>query len=111
MPLYKTIYDLNLYFYKLSRGFPKDFKYSLGQEIKNNLTNLLDKIVIANNSQNKGNILSEAIVLGERIKIKNRLLKDLGIIKLSSYKFFSQQLIEVSKQLEKWLIWSKRDES
>lgn len=27
LPLFKSVYDLNLYFFKLSRGFPKDFKY------------------------------------------------------------------------------------
>ena len=34
LPIYKSIYDLNLYFFKLAKGFPKDYKYGLAKEIE-----------------------------------------------------------------------------
>jgi hypothetical protein len=111
LPIYKSVYDLNLYFFKLSRGFPKDFKYTLAEDIKNLLSELLDQIIIANNVADKQENLGNAEIIVERIKIKNRLLHDLKVTKLSSYKYFAENLIEISKQIEKWLVWAKKEKS
>ena len=108
LPIYKSIYDLNLYFFKLSRGFPKDFKYGLAAEIKALLTELLDKIIIANNSQDKTAVLKEGEILVERIKFKNRLLHDLGVTNNRGYEFFIRQLVDISKQIEKWGLWAEK---
>ena len=108
LPLYKAVYDLNLYFYKLSRGFPKDFKYGLAQEIRHHLSRLLDDIIVANNTENKAKILARSLILIERLKNKYRLLGDLGVVKSSSYECFFRQLIEISKQFEKWQSWSEK---
>jgi len=110
LQVYKSVYDLNLYFFKLSRGFPKDFKYGLAQEIKHLLTELLDQIIVANNAVDKTDILRKAEVIIERIKIKVRMLRDMAAIKLSSYKYLFVNLIGISKQLEKWLAWAKKGE-
>ena len=108
LPVYQNVYDLNLYFFKLSRGFPKDYKYGLAQEIRSLLTELIDQIIIANNSEDKTKPLRAAILIIERIKIKERLLHDLKVMSIKSYEYFSTQLIEVSKQIEKWFIWAKK---
>lgn len=107
LPIYKSIYDLNLYFFRLARGFPKDYKYGLAQEIEGLLTKLIDHVIIANNNLDKTDELKEGLVTIERIKLKVRLLHDLKAIKVGSYEFFFKQLIEVSKQFEKWLNWAK----
>ena len=111
LPVFQNVYDLNLYFFKLTRGFPKDFKYGLAQEIKSLLTELLDQIIIANNSRKKSEELQKAIITIERIKIKVRLLHDLKIINLKSYKYFFKRLVEVTRQIERWLAWSKKGEA
>jgi hypothetical protein len=107
--VYQNTYDLNLYFFKLSRGFSKDFKYGLAGEVKSLLSELLDQIVIANNSQDKTVVLQKASLTVERIKIKSRMLHDLKVMNLKSYEYFSRQLIEISKQLEKWYAWAGKD--
>lgn len=107
LPVYKATYDLNLYFFKLSQNFPKDFKYGLGQEVRGLLTELLDLVVIANSSRDRLPVLQKAILTTERMKLKVRLLYDLKIIKISSYKFFFVQLIDISKQIKKWYDYSE----
>ena len=102
LPVYKAVYDLNLYFFKLSQNFPKDFKYGLAQEVRGLLTETLDLIIIANNSKDKRAVLQKASLVIERMKFKVRLLHDLKIIKTSSHKYFAIQLVEISKQLKKW---------
>ena len=102
LPVYKAAYDLNLYFFKLSHSFPKDFKYGLGQEVRALLTELLDLIIITNNSQDKRSALQKATLTIERVKFKARLLHDLKVIKTTSSKHFFVQLVEISQQLKKW---------
>ena len=107
LPIYKSVYDLNLYFFRLAQGLPKDYKYGLAQEIGGLLTELMDRVVLANNDEDKTGELKKGLVLVERIKFKARLLHDLKVMKAVSYKFFFEKLIDISKQFEKWLAWSK----
>jgi len=108
LPVYKSVYDLNLYFFNLSRGFPKEFKFGLGQEIRGLLSQLNDQIIIANNLVDKTDALKSAEMIIEQIKLKNRLLHDLNIISMKSYEFFTRGLVEISKQIEKWRLWSQK---
>lgn len=102
LPVYKSTYDLNLYFFKLSHNFPKDFKYGLAQEVRALLTELLDLIIIANNSHDKLPALQKASLTIERMKFKVRLLHDLKVITTTSHKYFVVQLVEISRQVKKW---------
>jgi hypothetical protein len=107
LPVYKATYDLNLYFFKLSQNFPKDFKYGLGMEVRSLLTELLDLIIITNSTKNKCPVIEKAILTLERLKFKARLLHDLKVIRLKSYEFFFVSLTDLSKQLSKWYDYSK----
>ncbi|MDD5693250.1 MAG: four helix bundle protein [Patescibacteria group bacterium] len=108
LTVFKNTYELSLYFYKLAKGFPKDFKYGLAEEIKSLLTELMDQIVIANNSIDKTSTLNKAVIIIERVKIKARLLHDLKIISIKSYEYFFCQLVEISKQIERWSNWAQQ---
>lgn len=108
LPVYKCVYDLNLYFFKLSRGFDRDSKFGLAAEIKGLLTELHDKIIIANNTIEKEKILFDAEIVIERIKFKARMLKDLDVINIKSYKYFFESLLNISKQISKWKEWSEK---
>ena len=108
LTVFKNTYELSLYFYKLAKGFPKDFKYGLAEEIKSLLTELMDQIVIANNSIDKTSTLNKAVIIIERVKIKARLLHDLKIISIKSYEYFFSQLVEISKQIERWSNWAQQ---
>ncbi len=107
LPLFKNAYDFKLYFVKLSRGFPKDFKYGLATEIRQLCLQIIDNIILANNHTDKKEYLQDILVTIERIKIKIRLLKDLDVIKISSYKHISEALAELSKQTTGWKNWSE----
>jgi hypothetical protein len=106
LPLFKKAYDFNLYFAKLSKGLPKDFKYGLATEVRELSLSIIDNIILANNSLEKSEFLKKILVVIERIKIKVRLLKDLNAISLKSYKFIFEKLVDISKQTNAWLKWS-----
>ncbi len=107
LPVYKATYDLNLYFFRLSQNFPKDFKYGLGMEVRSLLTELLDLIIITNSTKNKCPVIEKAILTLERLKFKARLLHDLKVMRLKSYEFFFVSLTDLSKQLGKWYDYNK----
>ena len=108
LPIYNSVYAINLYFFKLSRGFAKDFKYGIAQEIRSLLTELLDKVVIANNSADPDKVieLKSAEVLIERIKLKYRILKDVNAVSTKRYEHFSKLLVDISKQVLAWKKWA-----
>lgn len=109
LKVYQQCYDLNLYFFKLSRGFAKDYKYGLAGDAKELLSALLDDIIIANSAVQKQPTLQRAILTVERLKIKARLLHDLKAMNLKSYEYFSRELVAISKQLTGWYDWSKKE--
>ncbi|MEI6498747.1 MAG: four helix bundle protein [bacterium] len=109
LPLFKNAYDFKLYFVKLSRGFPKDFKYGIAIEIRELCLKVIDNIILANNSRDKTEYLQNILIEIERIKIKVRILNDLKVIKLTSYKHISEQLVEISKQTAAWKSWSAKE--
>ena len=48
LKVYKDSYDLLVYLYQISVNFNKDFKYSLGEKIKNETIEILINIYKAN---------------------------------------------------------------
>jgi len=48
LKVYKDSYDLLLFLYQISVNFNKDFKYSLGEKIKNETIEILINIYKAN---------------------------------------------------------------
>jgi hypothetical protein len=107
LPLFKDVYDFNLYFFKLSRGFPKDIKYGLGQEVKEQTSFLLDQIILANDNVDKKQYLKKAESCLEVVKIKIRMLRDLETLSLTSYNHIFTWLVKISKQITAWKNWSE----
>jgi len=109
LPLFKAVYDFNLYFFRLSKGFPKDFKYGLAQEIRSLTTGLMDLVILANNSGLEKDLhLRAGEVDIERIKIKIRMLSDLKVMNIKSYGYSSGCLVDISKQIVAWRNWAEK---
>lgn len=110
LKVFKEAYDLLVYFYKISRGFPKEVKYGLALEIHNKTSTLIS-LIVANNNQTDKRLFAEILMLLEDIKIKVRLLKDLNIISQKRYEHLSKKLVSISKQTVAWQKWSQSDTS
>ncbi|WP_133130261.1 four helix bundle protein [Legionella yabuuchiae] len=53
LPVYKDAYQLVLKVFEVSRDFPREHKYSLGQDMKRDALHLLRCIYRANKHQNR----------------------------------------------------------
>jgi len=108
LPVFKCVYSLTLYYYRLCKGLPKDIKYTIAAEVKDALGKIVVMIVRANDSREKVVYIKEALLLVELIKFKVRIMRDLDAIKLRSYEYLSRQHIEISKQLQLWKEWAEK---
>ena len=105
LPVFQKAYDLNLEIFRTTHSFPREYKYSLGQKIKEISSELLDLIVIANSKENKGPYFSEIEIRIERLRIQLRTAYDLGVIKTRRLEFLNRLLEEISKQVSGWRNW------
>ena len=53
LPVFKDVYKLTLLIYSLTKDFPKEYKYTLGQDLKKDVMVLMRSIYRANKVQNK----------------------------------------------------------
>lgn len=107
LPVYKTSYDLLICTFEMIKWFPKEYKYSLWDKIKNQTIDLISHIYKANLLKQKSEILAFARWDIELIRLYVRVCKDLKIINL--WKFIEINLLieSISKQLYAWMKTSK----
>ena len=52
LPVFKDVYKLTLLLYSLTKDFSKEYKYTLGQDLKRDVMVLMRSIYRANKAQN-----------------------------------------------------------
>jgi hypothetical protein len=56
LPVFKDVYKLILLIFESAKDFPKEYKYTLGQDLKRDGIKLVRNIYRANKVKNKGSI-------------------------------------------------------
>ena len=105
LPLFQKAYDFNLEIYRTTHNFPREYKYTLGQKIKEIASELLDCIVVANSEKDKGRYFPLMKTQVEQIRIKLRLSYDLKIINSKRLEYLNRIIEEISKQVTGWENW------
>jgi len=102
LPVYKTSYDFLVELFVITKEFNREYKYTLGENIKKESLEMIANIYRANSSQNKAPFIQKARENAEVIKLYMRLTKDLKQINLEKFVRFNEKLESVSKQLTAW---------
>lgn len=102
LPVYKATYDLLIAIFRLNDNLTKQYKYTLGAEIKKELMELLVAIYQANIGREKETHLRHAKEKIVTAKLYVRLLHDLGQINQKRFVALSDQVEDVAKQLTSW---------
>ncbi|ALA68846.1 hypothetical protein GT50_00620 [Geobacillus stearothermophilus 10] len=97
------MYDLILYMYPIVNRFPKQQRFTLGQQIQNTMLDIQKGIIQANRQKNKAPILYQIDTELEKLKFLIRLAKDLGFIDIKKYETMSKQIAEIGRLLGGWL--------
>lgn len=109
-PLYLALFKLIQYLYLLVRNYPKEYKYTLGEDTLKLAWASLDSVVEANSVSNseKSKYIAKSLSFFYRLKFRLRLASENKIINHKSYAYIIDQSIEINKMLNGWLTWSKR---
>jgi hypothetical protein len=102
LPVYKTTYDLFLEIFKLTRNFSREYKFTIGQRLKDETLDLMTNIFRANVAQRKNRTIQKARENIEIIRLLIRALKDLKEINLKKFVRINVYIESVSKQLTGW---------
>jgi len=102
LPVYKEAYDLCLAIFKITDNFSRQYRYVLGEDLKNKAKDLIILIYKANRVSEKRLIIKNARESLESIRLLLRLVLDLKIISLSNFVNLSERLEQVSKHLSAW---------
>jgi len=97
LPIFQKGYDLNLEIYHITHNFPREYKYSLGQKLKEITSELLEWIIITNSKEDKQSCFPEMKVRIERLRIHLRTAYDLKIINTKRLEYLNRMLEEISK--------------
>ena len=102
LPVFKASYDLLLDIFRFSGNFTREFKFTVGERLRNETLELIVLVFRANSARQKVEIIQEARERVELIRLLIRMMKDLDKISLKSFVRINQQIEMVSKQLTGW---------
>jgi hypothetical protein len=102
LPIYKASYELLVEIFKFTQNFSREFKYTLGERLKNETIELITCIFRANSRYEKFDTIQKAREHIEIIRLYMRLLKDLEQVGTRKFVDINERIENVSKQLTGW---------
>ncbi len=102
LPVYKASYDLLLEIFNFSKNMDREYKYTIGEDLKKETTEMIANIYRANCSHNKKELIGRARENVEIVRLYLRLIKDLKQIALLKFVRINEIIESISKQLNFW---------
>jgi hypothetical protein len=108
LPIYKQTYDVLLRTMTATKDFPREYKYTLGQKIKDELIELVVLIYRANSAADKERHIQMILERVQAIQLMMRLSHDMHILPRRHYAALSQMTDSLARQAQGWLKSSGR---
>ncbi len=102
LPVFKEVYHLILKIFEYTKDFPKDYKYTLGQDMKRDGIQLVRSIYRANKSKDKREYLEQFLDDFEVFKLEIRLCVDMKILSVKKQAELSGMMESIGKQITGW---------
>lgn len=103
LPIYRDSYQLLLEIYQATNKFPRDFKYTLGQDMKRDSLALFRDLYGANMSaENRRQHLDNFLTAFELLKVEIRLCVDLNVLSIKKLAQLSLIMDSIAKQAAAW---------
>ena len=103
LSVYKESYTLLVELIQSTKNYPKEYRYSLGERIHDDLIELILDIYRANSASDKSEYINSILIRAKRIELFLRMFCDLKIITLEKYSHFIEKTNSISKQAQGWL--------
>jgi hypothetical protein len=102
LPVFKDVYHLILKIFEYTKDFPREYKFTLGQDLKRDGVNLVRSIYRANKSKEKTQYLEAFLDDFELLKLELRLCNDMKLIPLKKHAELSLLMDKIGKQITAW---------
>ncbi len=108
--IFQSAYILTLDIYRTTRSFSREYKYTLGEKLKNTAHDLLDLIMKINTlpDNKKSRYFPSIDFKKENLRVYLRIAFDLKLLSGGKLAAFSSQLEELGKQLGGWQRWAAK---
>jgi hypothetical protein len=107
LPVYRSSYKMVYMLFENTSNFAREYKYTIGQELKEEGLHLIKNIYRANRMVDKSTSIMEARENIEMIRLFLRLVQDFNQIKLKNFVEINLLIENISKQLTSWEKYSK----
>ena len=108
LPVYRETYQLILKIFECTRDFPKEYKYTLGQDMRRDALQLARSIYRANKTTDKKAPLDTFLDEFELLKLEIRLCTDLKVLSFKKQAELSVLMDSIGKQITGWRAYSNR---
>lgn len=102
LPVYRDTYALILLLFKLTKEFNREYKYTIGQQIKHDTMQLVRHIYRANQATDKVAHLSHFVDDFELVKLQVRLCHDLRLINPHQFSEVVLLMDSIGRQISGW---------
>lgn len=102
LPVYRDTYQLILKIFDYTKDFSKEYKHTLGQDMKRDALQLVRSIYRANKSAQKKEHLDVFLDDFELLKLEIRLCADMKILPIKRLAVLSGLMDRISKQITGW---------
>ena len=109
LPIYKLTYDILLRIMQVTKDFPREYKYTLGQNFKDETTELIVLIYRANSTKDKIRHIDEIIERVQLVQLLMRLCHDMRILQRKHYADLTEKTDSLARQAQGWRKASKKN--
>lgn len=102
LPVYRDTYKLILKIFEFTKDFSKEYKYTLGQDMKRDALQLVRSIYRANKSTHKKEYLDAFMDDFELLKLEIRLSTDMKVLPIKKQAELSLLMDSIGKQITGW---------
>ena len=102
LPVYHDCNNLTLMLFQYTKEFPREYKYTLGQDIKHDSIALVRSIYRANKAESKREYLEKFLDDLELIRFEIRLSVDLHLLTVKQQAHIAELMDRIGEQITGW---------
>ncbi len=109
LPIYKKAMELGLYLQETVRNFSRYNKYTIGSDLRNLSLDIIKRVIRANSSRNKTELLEELVAQCETLKIMIVFAKEAKAFNnFKNFQHAAGLAANLCRQSEGWLQSSRK---
>ena len=102
LPVYRDTYQLILKIFGITKDFGREYKYTLGQDMRRDALQLIRSIYRANKHKNRAEHLEVFLDELELLKLEIRLCVDMKLLPMKKQAQLSTLLDRIGRQITGW---------